>query len=147
MICHIAFLWTMACIETYNNLKKTQQNLSVCVSCTIRFTPWNFIQITMKCILFTMSGEEITTKQIECYVHSNLLWLKRKGKRFSLQLYFFNFSRTKWDSISYMKTPEFWYTSLVFKLKCRWKFIWRIWLSCALYQKEWINGYAAIYLY
>lgn len=42
----------------------------------------------MKCILFTMSGEEITTKQFECYVHSNLLWLKRIGKRFSMQFYF-----------------------------------------------------------
>ena len=28
-----------------------------------------------------MSEEEITTKQFESYIHSNLLWLKRKVKK------------------------------------------------------------------
>lgn len=72
------------------NLKKTQQNLSSYVYCMI--TPWNFTQITMKCILFTMSEKEINTKQFKYYVYTNLSCLKRKGKSFPMQLYFFSIS-------------------------------------------------------
>lgn len=118
-MCHVAFLLTISGIKTYTNLKRNtpQQYLSVCL------VYQNFTQFPMKCILFTMSGREITTKQFKCYVHSNWLWLKRVGKRFSIQLYFFNFSKTKYNYISYIKTPVFWYISLVFKLKNRLKFI------------------------
>ena len=74
-------LWIISGRETYNNLRKSQWNLNVCAYCIISITPWNFTQTPTKCILFTMSEEEITTKQFESYIHSNLLWLKRKGKK------------------------------------------------------------------